>query len=187
MRTYHLYCCLLFKENITDYRFAYISYVFITSFCARLSDGCTLRGTETTKWLSVFSACFPQLGIKHTFMHSRIIICFGQFLWKCYYLERMLEDNDGPQLLSESPVHNLRPGERVVSARSISYQLGKLLYALTSTLLCVGNDSWLNWICCFHVALVLCSSCFAFCNSRKRVVLRDDLGLCLTIFARNIP
>ena len=72
---------------------------------------------------------------------SRIIICFGQFLWKCYYLERMLEDNDGPQLLTESPVHNLRPGERVVSARSISYQLGKLLYALTSTLLCVGNDS----------------------------------------------
>ena len=130
MRTYNLYCCLLFKRNITDYMLAYNNYVFITSFCARLSNGCTPRRTETTKWLGVFSACFPQLGIKHTFVHSRIIICFGQFLWKCYYLERMLEDYDGPHLLTDSPVHNLKPGERVVCSEHTAY--GKLLDALTS-------------------------------------------------------
>ena len=130
MRTYHLYCCLLFKRNITDYRLAYNNYVFITSFCARLSNGCTPRRTKTTKWLGVFSACFSQLGIKHTCMHSTIIICFGQFLWKCYYLERILEYYDGPHLLTDFPVHNLKPGERVVCSEHTAY--GKLLDALTS-------------------------------------------------------
>lgn len=61
---------------------------------------------------------------------SRIIICFGQFLWKCYYLERMLEDYDGPHLLTDFPVHNVKPGERVVCSEHTAY--GKLLDALTS-------------------------------------------------------
>lgn len=42
----------------------------------------------------------------------------------------MLEDYDGPHLLTDSPVHNLKPGERVVCSEHTAY--GKLLDALTS-------------------------------------------------------
>ena len=42
----------------------------------------------------------------------------------------MLEDYDGPHLLTDFPVHNLKPGERVVCSEHTAY--GKLLDALTS-------------------------------------------------------